>query len=76
MVKKYGFPSYQDAYADRPQFMWFINMPWLEKLGLDIPKTTDELYAVLKAFKERDPNGNNKPDEIPLISSNGYDGNT
>lgn len=76
MVKKYGFPSYQDAYADRPQFMWFINMPWLEKLGLNLPDTTDGLYEVLKAFKERDPNGNNKPDEIPLISSNGYDGNT
>jgi putative aldouronate transport system substrate-binding protein len=45
--------------------LW-INKAWLDKLGLAVPKTTDELYAVLKAFKEKDPNGNGKPDEIPL----------
>ncbi|MPQ44417.1 extracellular solute-binding protein [Clostridium tarantellae] len=44
----------------------FINKTWLDKLGLEIPKTTDEYYKVLKAFKEKDPNGNGKTDEIPL----------
>lgn len=43
-----------------------INKQWLDKLGLAEPKTTDELYQVLKAFKEKDPNGNGKKDEIPL----------
>jgi putative aldouronate transport system substrate-binding protein len=28
-----------------------INKPWLDKLSLQVPKTTDELYNVLKAFK-------------------------
>ncbi len=39
---------------------------WLEKLGLDVPNTPDELYTVLKEFKEQDPNGNGKQDEIPM----------
>ncbi len=43
-----------------------IRVDWLEKLGLDIPKTTDDLYNVLKAFKEKDPNGNGQADEIPM----------
>lgn len=44
-----------------------INKKWLDKLGLEVPTTTDELYTVLKAFKEQDPNGNGKADEIPFI---------
>lgn len=38
---------------------------WLEKLKLKEPKTIDEWYDVLKAFKENDPNGNGKKDELP-----------
>ena len=37
-------------------------------MGLAVPETTDEFYAVLKAFKEGDPNGNGKADEIPMTS--------
>lgn len=44
-----------------------INKTWLDKLGLKVPDTIDELYNVLKAFKERDPNGNGRLDEIPVI---------
>ncbi|MDF2961496.1 MAG: extracellular solute-binding protein family 1 [Paenibacillus sp.] len=47
------------------QKMW-IYTPWLKKLNLEMPKTTDELEKVLKAFKEMDPNGNGKADEIPM----------
>lgn len=35
-----------------------IRQDWLDKLGLKMPTTTDELVAVLKAFKEKDPGGN------------------
>ncbi|MDR0877228.1 MAG: extracellular solute-binding protein [Treponema sp.] len=42
------------------------NRKWLEKVGLDVPKTTDDLYAVLKAYKNQDPNGNGEADEIPI----------
>ncbi|WP_340009590.1 extracellular solute-binding protein [Paenibacillus sp. FSL K6-0276] len=44
-----------------------INKTWLDKLGLKVPETIDELYNVFKAFKEQDPNGNGKQDEIPFI---------
>jgi putative aldouronate transport system substrate-binding protein len=44
-----------------------IRKDWLDKLGLKPPTTIDEWYNVLKAFKEKDPNGNGKADEIPLL---------
>ncbi|MFE5319408.1 extracellular solute-binding protein [Paenibacillus sp. NPDC056579] len=44
-----------------------IRQDWLDKLGLKPPTTLDEWYTVLKAFKERDPNGNGTQDEIPLL---------
>lgn len=73
--KIYGLPRinvcYHCAYSQK---MW-IYEPWLKKLGLSMPTTTDEFYKVLKAFKEKDPNGNGKPDEIPLASRTGT-GNT
>lgn len=43
-----------------------INKTWLDKLGLSVPTTWDQLENVLKAFKTRDPNGNGKADEIPF----------
>lgn len=45
--------------------MW-INSSWLKKLKLDMPKTSEELTEVLRAFKTGDPNGNRQQDEIPL----------
>ena len=44
----------------------FINQKWLDNLDLEMPTTVDEWYEVLKAFKEKDPNGNGVADEIPL----------
>jgi putative aldouronate transport system substrate-binding protein len=44
----------------------FINKTWLNKLGLKVPTSYEEFYTVLKAFKEKDPNGNGRKDEIPL----------
>lgn len=49
-----------------------IRTDWLEKLGLEVPENTDDLYNVLKAFKEQDPNGNGEADEIPM-SGVGFD---
>lgn len=51
---------------------WFIRKDWLDKLNLEIPETIEEYYQVLKAFKERDPNGNGKQDEIPYFRRNPY----
>lgn len=64
--KIYNLPQVDDFYAGKyPSKMW-VYQPWLDKLNLKSPTTTDEFYQVLKAFKEQDPNGNGKADEIPL----------
>lgn len=70
----YGMPLY--ASMDTPddmQNMIVINKTWLDAVGMQAPTNIDELYQVLKAFKEQDPNKNGKNDEIPMYSY-GYDG--
>lgn len=60
----YGMPSVlynPDIYNNT-----FINKKWLDAVGADVPTTTDEFEAVLKKFKEEDPNGNGEADEIPM----------
>jgi len=44
---------------------WFIRQDWLDKLNLEIPETTDDLYNVMVAFRDQDPNGNGQKDEVP-----------
>jgi len=62
----YSLPEINECYhCSMYQKMWLYE-PWLEKLNLEIPTTTDELYNVLKAFKEQDPNDNGVADEIPM----------
>ncbi len=39
-----------------------IRKDWLDKLGLKVPATTDELMEVMKAFTFKDPDGNGKND--------------
>jgi len=62
--KIYGFPTIYDPKFEslRVGAPW-INQQWLDKLGLKSPETTEDLYKVLKAFKENDPNGNGQQDE-------------
>lgn len=70
----YSIPTFSDYKRDTATRRPYINAAWLEKLGLEVPTTVDELYTVLKAFKEGDPNGNGQADEIPL--SGRFDGST
>ncbi len=51
-----------------------IRKDWLEKLGLETPKTIDEFYNVLKAFKENDPDGNGQADTYGMIVTDYLDG--
>ncbi|MCQ6561645.1 extracellular solute-binding protein [Paenibacillus mendelii] len=63
----YALPQVNEVPGDLTTKMW-INKEWLKKVGLSMPTTVDELYGVLKAFQEKDPNGNGSADEIPLTS--------
>ncbi|MEZ7123775.1 extracellular solute-binding protein [Nonomuraea sp. AD125B] len=44
-----------------------IRKDWLDKLGLKLPESVDDLYDVAKAFTEKDPDGNGKNDTYGLI---------
>ena len=44
-----------------------VRADWLENLGLEMPKTTEDLYNVAKAFTEQDPDGNGQDDTYGLI---------
>lgn len=47
---------------------YFIRYDWLNKLGLKPPENVDEVYAALTAFRNQDPNGNGKKDEVPYFA--------
>lgn len=67
----YAFPRLESTPYDVMRYQTFINQDWLDKLGLPMPTDADSLYNTLVAFKTKDPNGNGKADEIPLIGSSG-----
>ncbi|GAA1599732.1 ABC transporter substrate-binding protein [Kribbella karoonensis] len=64
--KIYGLPQWVDCFHCSYQDKLWMNSAWLKKLGLQQPKTTEDMRKVLEAFKTQDPNGNGKADEIPL----------
>ena len=63
----YMIPNYNDYKNIRTSQGYYIRKDWLRKLGLKEPKTIQELYEVLIAFRDKDPNGNGKKDEIPVF---------
>ena len=60
-------PHYIDAVKDN---VYSIGMKkeWLDKAQLQIPSTIDEFNNILIAFRDKDPNGNEKKDEIPFMT--------
>jgi len=70
--QKMALPILDYAYND-DHVMW-IRQDWLDKLELKAPTTIEELEAVMDAFVNQDPDGNNKKDTIGLATGfkNGY----
>lgn len=64
----YKLPTQHTLMEDNMlSYFMCINQRWLDNVGMENPTTLDELYAVLKAFKEQDANGNGDPnDEVPF----------
>ena len=46
--------------------MW-IRQDWLDNLGLEVPRTWDEMAAVAEAFVTQDPDGNGEADTIGIL---------
>lgn len=40
----------------------YYRQDWMDKLGLNTPTNMDEVYALIKAFTEQDPDGNGQND--------------
>lgn len=63
----YLMPAFNLTARDMIFRAGYINQKWIEDSGLEMPKTLDEFYACLVAFRDNDVNGNGDPsDEIPL----------
>lgn len=65
----YTAPRYTESLVNEYENRIWIYQPWLDALNLEVPTTLEEYRDVLMAFKEQDPNGNGKKDEIPLMGS-------
>ncbi|RTE08384.1 extracellular solute-binding protein [Paenibacillus whitsoniae] len=50
--KQYAIPAKRPLQYTQSSY---IRKDWLDKLGMPVPKTTDEFYKTMKAFKEKDP---------------------
>jgi putative aldouronate transport system substrate-binding protein len=61
--KLYGIPK--PSLSDKT---YAIRADWLGNLNMEVPETLDELYVVLKAFKENDPDRNNIDDTYGLCA--------
>ncbi|MFD2614219.1 extracellular solute-binding protein [Paenibacillus gansuensis] len=72
--KLYGIPSMGTTHNSDP-LIW-LRKDWLDKLGLKPPTTVDELTPILKAFVEKDPDGNGKKDTAGLATAQGFTGAT
>lgn len=70
----YCVPNVETSLIDTMNTQAWINQKWLDKLNLQAPTNTQELIKVLKAFKDKDPNGNGVADEIPLFGTDGGTG--
>lgn len=67
--KLYGVPKLRDAY--RSTMVMYIRGDWLEKLGLQMPTTMEELSQVAEAFTYNDPDGNGQNDTYGLALNGG-----
>jgi len=61
--KLYGLPETRDT-TGKPNMLW-IRKDWLDNLGLEVPKTIEDVIAVAKAFAEQDPDKNGVPKDKP-----------
>ncbi|OAB45789.1 extracellular solute-binding protein [Paenibacillus antarcticus] len=62
--KKMGIPVLDYAYNH--DYLLWIRQDWLDKLGLEAPKTLAELEIVMDAFKNKNPDGLAPSEVIPL----------
>ncbi|WP_308635693.1 extracellular solute-binding protein [Paenibacillus silvisoli] len=68
--KVYGFPIKMPS-TNGYSHLW-IREDWLTKLGLERPKTIEDVYNIATAFVKNDPDGNGKADTLGLEIDNDF----
>jgi len=65
----YSLPYVDNSHMNA-SLRYYMNKKFLDNVGMQAPTTTDELITVLKAFRDKDANGNGKADdEYPIAMS-------
>ncbi|CAM3170249.1 extracellular solute-binding protein [Paenibacillus lupini] len=62
--EKMALPVLDYAYND-DMVLW-LRQDWMDKLGLQAPKTVADLEVIMDAFTTKDPDGNGKPDTFGM----------
>lgn len=57
-----------------PNLLW-IRKDWLDKLGLEIPESLEEMEHVIRQFIDKDPGGNGEGKTIGLLCDQNISGN-
>lgn len=66
---QYGVPRVSECGHCEVGAKLYLNMDWMNKLGLTVPTTLDEFREVLVKFRDGDPNGNGTKDEIAFTAT-------
>ena len=69
--KLYALPQIYDG--SKHQYCVTIRQDWLDALGLEAPRTWDELAQVANAFVTEDPDGNGEDDTIGILGPGNAD---
>jgi len=56
----------------RAQTQIWVRQDWLDKLNLKMPTSVDELLEVARAFRDKDPDGNQAKDTVAIAMSASY----
>lgn len=67
--KNWGVPNYDHGFMQNYQA--YYRGDWLDKFGLEVPKTIDEMYTALYKMSNEDPDGNGKKDTYGISANDG-----
>ncbi|MCA1291418.1 extracellular solute-binding protein [Paenibacillus sp. alder61] len=65
--KLMGIPE-TDSSVEKAMFLW-LRTDWLDRLGLQPPKTIDDVLEISKAFTDGDPDGNGQQDTFGIAAT-------
>lgn len=65
--KLMGIPE-TDSSIEKAMFLW-LRTDWLDRLGLQPPKTMDDVLEISKAFTDGDPDGDGQQDTLGIAAT-------